>query len=78
MNTVDMIRQARVNGKMYQYDENTFYTSATGFIDADGEPRKCSDVTDVTINDLLGLQWHIIETMTRQEAEEHLGVKIVG
>lgn len=78
MNTVDMIQQARVDGKMYQYDENTFYTSVTGFIDAAGEPRKCSDVTNVAINDFLGLQWSIVETMTRQEAEERLGVKIVG
>lgn len=78
MNTLDMMKQAKIDGKIYQYDSDLFYSFESGFIDADGVPSDCADLVGATLNDVLSFQWGVVQTMTRQEAEERLGVKIVG
>lgn len=78
MNTLDMIKQAEIDGKTYQYGSNLFYSFEAGFIDADGKPSEWSDLVSFTLNEILTFQWGVVQTMTRQEAEERLGVKIVG
>lgn len=78
MNTVEMMNQAQVDGKTYQYGDELFYTFETGFIDEDGLPFECSDLPMTTFSEFFAYEWHQVKSITRAEAEERLGIKIVG
>ena len=76
MNTLDMMNLACKNGKTYRSNDLLFNTEK-GFHDTDNNPW-CSDSFD-TLNDLFSLnEWETVENiMTKEEAEEKYGIKIV-
>lgn len=78
MDTLDMMKQAKIDGKTYQHSGDLFYTFGTGFINEDGLPLECSDLPMTTFNEFFSYEWQAVKTITRAEAEEQLGVRIVG
>lgn len=78
MDTLDMMAQAKIDGKIYQHGDELFYAFETGFVDEDGHPFECGDLPFSTLNEFIDYQWKQIRSMTRAEAEAKLGIKIVG
>ena len=77
MNTAEMWLKAQVDGKMYR-SKDIAYSKETGFIDfwnKDKWPANCVKTIDETFS---WDGWEEVKTMTKAEAEEKLGVKIVG
>lgn len=77
MNTAEMWLKAQENRKMYRTND-VGYSKKTGFIDFwDGSkwPVTCVDTIDAIFS---WDGWEEVKTMTKAEAEEKLGVKIVG
>lgn len=77
MNTAEMWLKAQEDGKMYR-SEDMGYSKETGFIDfweEDGWPIDSVG----TIDEIFSWDdWEEVKTMTKAQAEEKLGVKIVG
>lgn len=77
MNTAEMWLKAQVNGKVYRSND-VGYSKNTGFIDFwDGSkwPVTCVDTIDAIFS---WDDWEEVKTMTKAQAEQKLGVKIVG
>ena len=77
MNTAEMWLKAQADGKMYRCGDMG-YSQETGFIDFwDGKSWPINSVA--TIDEIFSWNgWEEVKTMTKAEAEEKLGVKIVG
>ena len=77
MNTAEMWLKAQKDGKMYR-SYNLAYSAKTGFIDIiDETPWLANGVG--SINEIFFRDdWEGVKTMTKAQAEQKLGVKIVG
>lgn len=75
MNTAEMYLAAQKNGKTYRC-QDMLYSAARGLVGRhDGEDWPMDAFDD--LEELMRYQWHDDVTMTRKEAEERLGVRIV-
>lgn len=77
MNTAEMWLKAQEDGKTYQCND-LFYNKKHGFIDSNFQPWpiNCVDFIDDVFS---WVDWHECKTplMTKTEAEEKFGIKIV-
>lgn len=79
MDTLDMMKQAKIDGKTYQHDDETFYNVCSGFMDETGGALPMGDIYASTLDEIFDWAWTPVRNaITRAEAEERLGVKIVG
>ena len=84
MNTAEMWLKAQEDGKTYIVNElqTLGYSKQRGlFFIADlTSNNRLSDFKDWSIDDLFNLKWRVMqeEIMTKAEAEEKFGVRIVG
>lgn len=76
MKTAEMWLAAQQDGKTYQADDDTYYNAQLGFVDSNGCRIDAEDFRYV--DDIMNLIWTNIKTISRQEAEEKLGVKIIN
>ena len=75
MNTAEMYLAAQKNGKTYRCND-VLYSVSTGMVDRhDGSAWPMDAFED--FDELMRYQWHDDVTMTRKEAEEKLGVRII-
>ena len=77
MNTAEMWLKAQKDGKMYR-SYNLAYSAKTGFIDIMYETPWLANSVE-SINEIFFRDdWEGVKTMTKAQAEQKLGVKIVG
>lgn len=78
MDTLDMMKQAKIDGKTYQSGITVLYNSASGFMDLTGHSLSVADMPAAYLNDVFTWAWTPVRTLTKEQAEQRLGAKIVG
>ena len=77
MNTAEMWLKAQEDGKMYR-SIDLVYSKETGFVDFWYGKLWIVNSVDIIDEIFLRDDWEEVKTMTKAQAEETLGVKIVG
>lgn len=81
MKTLEMMNAAKENGKTYFNESNDIiYSKELGFIDSISSEAMtiCEFDSTFTFNQFMFFNWTEVNTMTRSEAEEKYGIKIIG
>lgn len=78
MHTLDMIKQAKIDGKTYHHNDAVFYNAVSGFMNVVGGSLSMPDVPAAYLNDVFAWEWEPVRILTKAQAEQKLGVKIVG
>lgn len=73
-----MMKQAKTDGRTYHYNRAVFYDAVSGFMNAGGDSLSVSEISGAYLNDVFTWAWEPVRIITRAEAEQQLGVKIVG
>lgn len=75
LDTITMVQKAKEDGKTYKSGVAR-YNSKIGFYDANGIEWEHFSLS--IVNDIFECKWQEENTMTKSEAEEKFGIKIVG
>lgn len=79
MKTLEMLNAAKENGKTYWNEANDIlYCFGIGFIESSNAEPVAMNGFDGSFNDFMCFNWQEVQTMTRSEAEEKYGIKIIG
>lgn len=79
MKTLDMMNMSKENGKAYWNKAiEILYCFGIGFVEShDVKPVTMSEFS-CSFNDFMEFTWQEVDVMTRIEAEEKYGIKIIG
>lgn len=79
MKTLEMMNAAKENGKTYWNEANDIlYSAKYGFTELFSNNPVATIDFDGYFNDFMVFTWAEVNTMTRSEAEEKYGIKIIG
>lgn len=79
MKTLEMMNAAKANGKTYWNEANDIlYCFGIGFVESSNVEPVAMNGFDGSFNDFMAFSWQEVNTMTRSEAEEKYGIKIIG